>query len=87
MCGADSCPCTASSLASRFVDFNLVFGLDFRGNLNLVRAAELKHCRVAMLATVGWAWTATGTHFEGVSGCPATQRAPRTLNTLWAADP
>lgn len=36
------------------------------GNLNLVRAAELKHCRVAMLATVGWAWTATGTHFEGM---------------------
>merc|ERR1719217_838999 len=35
-------------------------------NLNLVRAAELKHCRVAMLATVGWAWTATGTHFEGM---------------------
>ena len=30
------------------------------GNLNLVRAAELKHGRVAMLATVGWAWTATG---------------------------
>jgi len=37
-----------------------------RSNLNLVRAAELKHCRVAMLATVGWAWTATGTHFEGM---------------------
>ena len=36
------------------------------GNLNLVRAAELKHCRVAMLATVGWMWTATGTHFEGM---------------------
>ena len=36
------------------------------GNLNLVRAAELKHGRVAMLATVGWAWTATGTHFEGM---------------------
>lgn len=36
------------------------------GNLNLVRAAELKHCRVAMLATVGWCWTATGTHFEGM---------------------
>jgi len=35
-------------------------------NLNFVRAAELKHCRVAMLATVGWAWTATGTHFEGM---------------------
>merc|ERR1719217_2055868 len=35
-------------------------------NLNLVRAAELKHCRVAMLATVGWCWTATGTHFEGM---------------------
>ena len=35
-------------------------------NLKLVRAAELKHCRVAMLATVGWAWTATGTHFEGM---------------------
>jgi len=30
-----------------------------------VRAAELKHARVAMLAVVGWAWTATGTHFEG----------------------
>jgi len=36
------------------------------GNLNLVRAAELKHGRVAMLATVGWAWTATGAHFEGM---------------------
>jgi len=35
-------------------------------NLNLIRAAELKHCRVAMLATVGWAWTATGSHFEGM---------------------
>ena len=35
-------------------------------NLNLIRAAELKHGRVAMLATVGWAWTATGTHFEGM---------------------
>jgi len=36
------------------------------GNLNLVRAAELKHGRVAMLACVGWAWTATGAHFEGM---------------------
>ena len=36
------------------------------GNLNLIRAAELKHGRVAMLATVGWAWTATGAHFEGM---------------------
>jgi len=36
------------------------------GNLNLVRAAELKHGRVAMLATVGWIWTATGTHFNGM---------------------
>ena len=35
-------------------------------NLNLIRAAELKHCRVAMLACVGWAWTATGSHFEGM---------------------
>lgn len=35
-------------------------------NLKLIRAAELKHCRVAMLANVGWAWTATGTHFEGM---------------------
>merc|ERR1712113_607292 len=35
-------------------------------NLNLVRAAELKHGRVAMLACVGWTWTATGTHFEGM---------------------
>jgi len=35
-------------------------------NLKLVRAAELKHGRVAMLAVVGWAWTATGTHFEGM---------------------
>jgi hypothetical protein len=35
-------------------------------NLRLVRAAELKHGRVAMLAVVGWAWTATGTHFEGL---------------------
>ena len=30
------------------------------------RASELKHGRVAMLAIVGWAWTATGTHFEGL---------------------
>ncbi|KAL1519699.1 hypothetical protein AB1Y20_023209 [Prymnesium parvum] len=36
------------------------------GNLKLMRAAELKHGRVAMLANVGWAWTATGTHFEGM---------------------
>ncbi len=36
------------------------------GNLNLMRAAELKHGRVAMLATVGWAWMATGSHFEGM---------------------
>jgi len=36
------------------------------GNLNLIRAAELKHGRVAMLATVGWAWTATGSHFNGL---------------------
>jgi len=36
------------------------------GNLNLMRAAELKHGRVAMLAVVGWVWTATGTHFNGV---------------------
>lgn len=35
-------------------------------NLNLIRAAELKHCRIAMLATVGWTWTATGTHFNGM---------------------
>jgi hypothetical protein len=35
-------------------------------NLNLIRAAELKHGRVAMLANVGWWWTATGTHFEGM---------------------
>ena len=35
-------------------------------NLNLVRAAELKHGRVAMLAVVGWLWTATGAHFEGM---------------------
>jgi len=35
-------------------------------NLNLVRAAELKHGRVAMLANVGWLWTATGTHFDGL---------------------
>jgi hypothetical protein len=35
-------------------------------NLNLIRAAELKHGRVAMLANVGWLWTATGTHFEGM---------------------
>ena len=34
------------------------------GNLNLIRAAELKHGRVAMLATVGWAWTATGAHCD-----------------------
>jgi len=44
---------------------NLSKNMD-EGNLNLVRAAELKHCRVAMLATVGWAWTATGTHFNGM---------------------
>lgn len=36
------------------------------GNLNLVRAAELKHGRVAMLAIVGWVWTATGAHFDGL---------------------
>ena len=35
-------------------------------NLRLIRAAELKHGRVAMLAVVGWVWTATGTHFEGL---------------------
>jgi len=35
-------------------------------NLRLIRAAELKHGRVAMLAIVGWRWTATGTHFEGM---------------------
>lgn len=35
-------------------------------NLKLMRAAELKHGRVAMLACVGWAWTASGTHFEGM---------------------
>merc|ERR1719199_1768356 len=35
-------------------------------NLNLLRAAELKHGRVAMLACVGWIWTATGTHFSGM---------------------
>jgi len=35
-------------------------------NLNLLRAAELKHGRVSMLAVVGWLWTATGTHFEGM---------------------
>ena len=35
-------------------------------NLKLVRAAELKHGRVAMLAVVGWIWTATGAHFEGL---------------------
>ena len=44
---------------------NLAEKMD-ESNLNLVRAAELKHGRVAMLATVGWAWTATGTHFEGM---------------------
>lgn len=35
-------------------------------NLNLLRAAELKHGRVSMLAVVGWVWTATGTHFNGM---------------------
>jgi len=35
-------------------------------NLNLIRAAELKHGRVAMLATVGWVWTATGSHWNGM---------------------
>jgi len=44
---------------------NLTEKMD-ESNLKLMRAAELKHCRVAMLATVGWAWTATGTHFEGM---------------------
>jgi light-harvesting complex I chlorophyll a/b binding protein 1 len=29
-------------------------------------ALQLKHGRVAMLATVGWLWTATGAHFEGM---------------------
>lgn len=36
------------------------------GNLKLMRAAELKHGRVAMLACVGWAWTVSGTHFDGL---------------------
>ena len=49
---------------------NLSANMD-EGNLNLVRAAELKHCRVAMLATVGWCWTATGTHFEGMRSTSA----------------
>ena len=44
---------------------NLSENMD-EGNLMLVRAAELKHGRVAMLACVGWAWTATGAHFEGM---------------------
>jgi hypothetical protein len=44
---------------------NLSANMD-EANLNLIRAAELKHCRVAMLATVGWLWTATGTHFNGM---------------------
>lgn len=44
---------------------NLASKMD-ESNLKLVRAAELKHGRVAMLATVGWAWTATGAHFKGL---------------------
>eukprot|EP00320_Phaeocystis_rex_P014942 CAMPEP_0119055830 /NCGR_PEP_ID=MMETSP1178-20130426/467_1 /TAXON_ID=33656 /ORGANISM="unid sp, Strain CCMP2000" /LENGTH=198 /DNA_ID=CAMNT_0007036473 /DNA_START=21 /DNA_END=617 /DNA_ORIENTATION=+ len=57
------------------------------GNLNLVRAAELKHCRVAMLATVGWAWTATGTHFEGMLSTSAgiSFASLATLDPLTAA--
>jgi len=57
-------------------------------NLMLIRAAELKHCRVAMLATVGWAWTATGTHFEGMLSLhPAVSFADATAapNPLAAA--
>ena len=45
--------------------FDLAGSAD-QANLNLLRAAELKHSRVAMLACVGWAWTSTGTHFEGM---------------------
>merc|ERR1719174_2994827 len=57
------------------------------GNLNLVRAAELKHCRVAMLATVGWAWTATGAHFEGMLSTSAgiSFASLATLDPLTAA--
>jgi len=54
------------------------------GNLNLVRAAELKHGRVAMLATVGWAWTATGTHFEGMI---STSKKISFADLAAAADP
>lgn len=36
------------------------------GKVRFYREVELKHCRVAMLATVGWAWMATGTHFNGM---------------------
>merc|ERR1719326_232421 len=53
------------------------------GNLNLIRAAELKHCRVAMLACVGWAWTATGTHFEGM----LSLHPPVSFASLAALDP
>merc|ERR1719426_497585 len=57
------------------------------GNLNLVRAAELKHGRVAMLATVGWAWTATGAHFEGMLSTSAgiSFASLATLDPLTAA--
>ena len=44
------------------------------GNLNLVRAAELKHGRIAMLACVGWIWTATGAHFEGYHATLSRQK-------------
>ena len=35
------------------------------GNLNLVRAAELKHCRVAMAACTGWIVTELGFRWPG----------------------
>lgn len=37
-----------------------------QSNLNLIRAAELKHGRVAMLANVGWCVAVSGGHLPGM---------------------
>merc|ERR1719262_1004533 len=63
--GLDSLPGISAECGGKVWDpLGLAANAD-EANLNLLRAAELKHGRVAMLATVGWAWTATGAHFEG----------------------
>merc|ERR1719262_28508 len=63
--GLDSLPGISAECGGKVWDpLGLAANAD-EANLNLMRAAELKHGRVAMLATVGWAWTATGTHFTG----------------------